>query len=381
MMLCPELLIRIAQQVPEPLARWQTAATLAMAGAFGREWKGHLRGLWADEARAFGSSPETGPYHTVNDLRRAALRCGYPARGLKKAELRALVPQSVPLGIVYVARETLREHRVARDVRLYSAADEDDRITATDAKTTYCLTEGDLDGVLYEPCRNPHYRSGPPMRLYNVRDVVVAAYERHGGKAGLAAAQAAARARRGAREARRAAERAAHEAQRAAERWAYVAQREARCETLLSVMTRAGLADPSVDHPLAAAYVTYGNGSPDRVVACLQRDQVLRAALAGRGMVLRRDSRLCEAFVLHGEGDVALIVDVMDEMRFYHTHTNYAVCREQIYRQHRNMDAGDVSERAKERAWRTTLERRTKDWLLTHLPPSLRRRLETSSQE
>ena len=368
-MLPPELLVHVVQQLDHPLERWQTAATMAMAGAFGRQWKDQLLGMWAAEAHALGGDATTGPYCTVDELKAAAHVAGYSTRGLKKADLLAIVPQTVPPCLLPAARDALRDRRAARDVDAYldSAVNEGERVTATEAKKTYCLTDEDLDGLVYEPRRNPHYRSGPPMRLYEVRDVVVAAYEKHKGTAGLAAAQAASQRRRDVRAARREAR--------------LEAQRQARREALLAAMAQAGLS-VALDHPRAVAFVHNGScgdllysDDPTRVVAFLEREHALRTALAERGLELRDDSRLCYNYVHRGWGTIPEIVDTMDEMRFYHAHTNYATYRQEIYRKRRHLGAREISARAKERAWRATLKDRSVEWLLEHAPPSLRRRL------
>jgi hypothetical protein len=367
-MLPPEVLATVVQRLDDPLERWQTAAAMAMAGCFGCEWKNHLRGFWADEARAFGSSPETGPYHTADDLRRAARCCGYQVRGLKKSELRALVPQTVPPGVVYVAREANRDRRVARDVDAYLATADDATITATDAKKTYCVTEDDLDAVSYEARANPHYRSGPMMRLYRVRDVVVAAYEKHGGAAGLAAAQTHREARVQAR--------ASAKARVQNERHAVQAEHaRARADVVDTALANAGLDPrPFMCRYEVVQYVSNGIGCINEIVAQCRREAQLRAALCERGLELRTDSRLCEQYIQRGHGNIAAIVETMDEMRFYHTHTTYATFREQVYRRHR-MSATEISAIAKERAWKHVLKHRTREWLLRHLPPSLRPRL------
>jgi hypothetical protein len=54
-----------------------------------------------------------------------------------------------------------------------------------------------------------------------------------------------------------------------------------------------------------------------------QRRERLKAALAKRGCTLRNDSRLCKAFVERGEGDIEDVATVMEEMKFFHEHTDY----------------------------------------------------------
>ncbi|OWZ13397.1 hypothetical protein PHMEG_00013286 [Phytophthora megakarya] len=57
---------------------------------------------------------------------------------------------------------------------------------------------------------------------------------------------------------------------------------------------------------------------------CSQRFDTLTAALEERGLNLRSDSHLCKELVRVGRGNVADIVDIMEEMKFLFTHTDYA---------------------------------------------------------
>lgn len=96
-----------------------------------------------------------------------------------------------------------------------------------------------------------------------------------------------------------------------------------------------------------------------------QRADILRQALEARGLTLRSDSRLCEGFVEYGRGDVASIVNTMDEMRFFHAHTRYpdivhALMREAWDEVHERRLRGErvpgpnrdaLSERAKHKAF------------------------------
>lgn len=59
------------------------------------------------------------------------------------------------------------------------------------------------------------------------------------------------------------------------------------------------------------------------MLAPAARAKELADALSLRNLELRADSRLCNAYIESGVGDIDEIVDVMDEMRFYHAHTNY----------------------------------------------------------
>ncbi|KAG0300374.1 hypothetical protein BGZ98_009239 [Dissophora globulifera] len=59
------------------------------------------------------------------------------------------------------------------------------KITKTDACCTYYLADEDLYGLDYQERRNPHYRSGYPMRLYNRYTVQKRALKVHGGWVGV----------------------------------------------------------------------------------------------------------------------------------------------------------------------------------------------------
>ncbi len=73
------------------------------------------------------------------------------------------------------------------------------RITASRAKGEYGLTDDDLDALGCECVRNPHYRSAPPMRLYDLADVESAAEAKRAARPALLAAAAAAREQEAAR--------------------------------------------------------------------------------------------------------------------------------------------------------------------------------------
>ncbi|KAK1931198.1 hypothetical protein P3T76_013387 [Phytophthora citrophthora] len=54
-----------------------------------------------------------------------------------------------------------------------------------------------------------------------------------------------------------------------------------------------------------------------------QRFTALLTALKSRGLQLRPGSKLCEQFIVGGNGDIASIVDTMEEMRFLNGCTDY----------------------------------------------------------
>lgn len=63
------------------------------------------------------------------------------------------------------------------------------------------------------------------------------------------------------------------------------------------------------------------------------RQAWLTAALERKGCTLREDSRVCQAYIEDGIGDLETICNVMCEMKFYFAHTNYEAIRDEMYNQ------------------------------------------------
>ena len=51
------------------------------------------------------------------------------------------------------------------------------------------------------------------------------------------------------------------------------------------------------------------------------------------GCELREDSKLCEAYIKNGVGNPRKIAEIMQEMQFFHEHTQYASIRDRIYQE------------------------------------------------
>lgn len=166
-------------------------------------------------------------------------------------------------------------------------------LTKTDAKRRYAMTDADLVSLPHIEVRNPHYRRASDMKLFVRKYVKSAALRKHGGKEGLV--------KRRERN-RRAGEKRSHTIQRAKD----------------------------------------------------ARKIELTAALADRGLELRPDSRLCEEYVERGRHTLEFVVDTMEEMRFFHRHTNYVEFMRDIKDEYRECgerwDHDQVSEEAKQRA-------------------------------
>lgn len=129
------------------------------------------------------------------------------------------------------------------------------------------------------------------------------------------------------------------------------------------------------------------------------RRNILTDALHRRGCELRDDSRLCDAYLTYGEGDVEEIADIMAEMKFYFAETQYESImddlHEEAYRQYsRERDdyytrfgdywcADEASEEAKAKALRLWVATKGARAAAEHasLPMTLRYRLVRQCRE
>lgn len=169
-------------------------------------------------------------------------------------------------------------------------------MTAIRASATYLLNDEDLHALPVDYARNPHYRSGPMMRLYTIADLEDATLDKY-------------------------------------RTW------EAFCKRRDLAQTR------SADRKTALENA---------------RRAELQAALAVRGLTLCPDSRMCAAYIqtgsgIHGEA-LAMVVDVLHEMNYLFAHTDYDMIVENIKQEYH--DAGEwysideVLDEAKTRAAR-----------------------------
>lgn len=136
------------------------------------------------------------------------------------------------------------------------------RITQSTAKKDYRLKDDDLEQLECMLHRNPYGRRSPPMKLYYVSDVRIAAMMRFGSRMAFETTLARAQNR----------------------------QHKAR-------MTKAERS--------------------------AERERILVAELRKHGCELREDSRLCSAYIQRGVGDPQEIATTMEEMQFFHNHTQY----------------------------------------------------------
>jgi hypothetical protein len=113
-----------------------------------------------------------------------------------------------------------------------------------------------------------------------------------------------------------------------------------------------------------------------------RRRERLTAALEAQGCQLRSDSRLCDAYINDNDGDIDMIVRVMEQMHFYHTHTEYAQAYEDERRAELEYkgryDPDEISDTAKTialSAWVMTFDSNEAAASHAHLPTSLRARV------
>lgn len=255
-------------------------------------------------------------------------------------------------------RDPVPDRRQSIDNDLRAAADTLDlnsHITVTRAKSQYHLNDGDLAGLRYSTAPNPHYRSAAPMKLYTLRDVVQRAYEKHGGAEGLAEADAASKRRKETIKQHR--------------------------QDVGSVLISEGLGE-FLDHPLVAEHRSTGRPGLQKLLAALRRERELKAALEARGLQLRGDSTLCANYIMDGDGNVNIIVNIMEEMRFYHKYTRYEYFRERARQIEMDWKGYynpiEISDTAQRDAWEDIKKRKGRDWLLDleDLPRTMRAELE-----
>jgi hypothetical protein len=166
------------------------------------------------------------------------------------------------------------------------------------------------------------------------------------------------------------------------------ARRGGRRKRDLRNMTTAEIAAvvPSYVPPALVWHITYENVRWRRQRWIERRRARLRAALAARGLELRVDSRLCDAYILRGEGSAQEIAAIMHEMDFLYKHTTYAedlADWEEIYAEgcedhnraaYMAMHHHTIRQEAKNTAFKKLMARVGREGILTlpNLPPEIR---------
>ena len=192
--------------------------------------------------------------------------------------------------------------------------DKDTRITKSRAKEEYHLTDKELNSIPCLLCRNPVFGSAAAMKLYQLVAVVRHAEYKWGSRPNMKSTLAVLEERRKKRQ----------------------DNKEAR-----ENKRRAELVD----------------------------------ALRRRGLVLRHDSRMCDDFISKNKRKLDEVVDTMDEMNFFHKHTNYRDCYDQERRLRQEYYDRYVIEEVSEEAKAVAMRTFTKSFLGTEPPAYLPRSL------
>ena len=260
-----DALMIIIRSLPDKMDRWQTAASCALASAFGPTgWKEFLQPFWLNEAHDLFPNKATfttGPF-TNNQTKKKAVRVSKMSADS--------IPETVPLELVGFARGIVVKQQVetemegveeALGIRLNS------RITRTRAMAEYRLNADDMEPLPHLSKPNPHNSNGvehAPMRLYKMRDIVRTALLKHGGLSGL----------------------------------------------------------EDVQHDIATRKQKFRENKETKMQ---MRREELADALAEKGLEIRSDSYLCEQYI-NGSGRIPIrsVVDDAVEMDFYFKHTDYS---------------------------------------------------------
>lgn len=192
------------------------------------------------------------------------------------------------------------------------------KITYSSAKSTYRLKDNDMDQLSFTEKRNPYYRSGPTMRLYDVSRVIAVAIEKHGPSWNNSTIEI------------RDPEKEADALVKANK---IELRAKARLEKLRDHLATSHLTEAAFGNTDVNAYVKGSMsdaGLFERIAHVLQRakrETLLVADLHAEGLTLRSDSKLCENYIEHGDeqndSERRDIVTIMLEMRFYFDETNY----------------------------------------------------------
>ena len=142
--------------------------------------------------------------------------------------------------------------------------------TKTQAKSTFSLTDNDLEDLPCTRKKNPRFPSSAPMKLYSSKVLLQKAREKYGTKRIMLEYE---------------------------EKKRQISIK--RLETIKKAQT--------------------------------QRQEELETKLRERGLHLRSDSRLCKLYIENGNGNLDKIVNIMHEMDFYHQYTEYRVLYREIW--------------------------------------------------
>ena len=188
--------------------------------------------------------------------------------------------------------------------------------TYTNAKSKYLLSDKDLKLLECKLCTNPHYRSGPPMRLYKVVELERLQFKKFQDANAIEKQKGKLKLKREARV------ETIQKSKEEFEHFAHLNSIDLGALTSLSDECKKDIDKISKKNL---------NETMDNILQCWRRYRELEIALQEKNCVVRNDSRLCRAYV---EGNTTRslsdIVDTMAEMKFFFTYTNYSSLRDAI---------------------------------------------------
>jgi hypothetical protein len=188
-------------------------------------------------------------------------------------------------------------------------------VTHSSAISDYKLKPIELDAIPCEERRNPHYAVGPPMKLYLLRDVIELLHKKFPEYDDFKL---------------------------------NLDKSEQRKQKVLETKKR-------------KMVVLKMNQSIRRNL--LQRD------LSAKGLELRTDSRLCVEYIQLGNIARDLVVNIMDEMRFFYNHTNYnAIMSDLMSDRENRMDFAGTSHDAKGVAFKQWRKTKTHETIMAIVP-------------
>ena len=183
------------------------------------------------------------------------------------------------------------------------------KVPATECRESFGISEKILHTLQCVLKRNPHFRSAPPMRLYervDVRRAQIKANMHHIQDPEIIVASQLRSMKKSVN----------------AE-----AVKRVRREALKAELTIQGMgSEPRVHRQVLDLFLEgKASVSLEEVRTALTRHKLLSAALttAGLSPEPREDSELCADFLKHGHGDVGDISIIMARMHFLHCHTDY----------------------------------------------------------
>ncbi|KAJ3171209.1 hypothetical protein HDU88_008246 [Geranomyces variabilis] len=197
-------------------------------------------------------------------------------------EIKIAIVDCVPIGDVWMLGQLSRSFRQLISSKQYwikrpleeavGADGRPVRICQSTACQRYRLSVNDLADLEYATCRNPHYRSATPMKLFNIGLVEGLAYAKHGGPPGVTLAHI---------------------------------KLEERREKL----------------------------AQSKIDKTAKRRKELTDALRAKGLQLRSDSRISEYYISGSKQAYSLekTVETAERMHIIHTHSNYKRLLDQSY--------------------------------------------------